>query len=69
METTLHNVTNIKVEESETTDWYSCFTVSITGQDVKGSEYKFDLRLFCDDPKKSFLGMIAKEGVTRRISG
>ena len=68
METVLHKVTDIRVKEVESVDWYSCFTVSITGQDTKGSEYNFDLKLFCDDPNQSFLSMVAKEGVTRRIS-
>ncbi|MEK9894947.1 MAG: hypothetical protein VW518_00790 [Burkholderiaceae bacterium] len=68
METTLHKVTDIKVNEAENTDWYSCFTVSVTGEDVKGSEYKFDLRLFCDDPKASFLNMVAKNVVVRTVS-
>lgn len=68
METILHKVTDIKVNEVESKDWYTCFTVSVTGQDIKGSEYNFDLKLFCDDPNQSFLSMVAKTGVTRRIS-
>ncbi len=61
-ELTVHRTEDIKVSESRN-DWGRCFTVSITSKDYGGHLMKTDIRLFTNNPDKSFHDYIPEEEV------
>jgi hypothetical protein len=61
-ELTVHRTEDIKVSESRH-DWGRCITVSITSEDYSGHTTTTDVKLFTNDPDKSFHDYIPKEKV------
>jgi hypothetical protein len=64
-ELTVHRTEDIKVSESRT-DWGRCITVSITSEDYSGHLMTTDIRLFTNNPNKSFHDYILQEEVKVR---
>ncbi len=61
-ELTVHRTEDIKVSESRH-DWGRCITVSITSEDYSGHPMTTDVKLFTNDPDKSFHDYIPQEKV------
>jgi len=61
-ELTVHRTEDIKVSESRH-DLGRCITVSITSEDYSGHTTTTDVKLFTNDPDKSFHDYIPKEKV------
>ena len=61
-ELTVHRTEDIKVSESRH-DWGRCITVSITSEDYSGHTMTTDVKLFTNDPDKSFHDYIPQENV------
>ena len=61
-ELTVHRTEDIKVSESRH-DWGRCITVSITSEGYSGHLMTTDIRLFTNNPDKSFHDYIPEEEV------